>query len=56
MIDDALKLTIDKEFDTTYKNDDIKNEKKEKNVKKSNYDVDGYSSEENMWLKIRTKL
>jgi hypothetical protein len=49
MIDDALKLTIDKEFDTTYKAGDIKNERNEKNVKKSNYDVDGYSSEENMW-------
>ena len=56
MIDDAMKLTIDKEFDTTYKTDDIKNAKNEKNVKKSNYDVDGYSSEENMWLKIKTKL
>ena len=53
MIDDAMKLTIDKEFDTTYKINDIKNEK---NSKKSNYDVDGYSSEENMWLKIKTKL
>ena len=56
MIDDAMKLTIDKEFDTTYKAGDIKNERNEKNVKKSNYDVDGYSSEENMWLKIKTKL
>jgi hypothetical protein len=56
MIDDAMKLTIDKEFDITYKTCDFKNEGNVKNLKKSNYDVDGYSSEENMWLKIKTKL
>jgi len=56
MIDDAMKLTIDKEFETTYKTDDIINERNEKNTKISNYNVEGYSSEENMWLKIKTKL
>ena len=44
MIDDAMKLTIDKEFDSTYANNF------------SNYFVDGYSSDENMWLKIKTFL
>ena len=47
MIDDALKLTIDKEFETMYKSS-------EQNI--SNFFVDGYSSEENMWLKIKTIL
>ena len=55
MIDDALKLTIDKEFETTYKNEDNNNGNiEEKN--KSKYEVEGYSSIENMWLKLRTKL
>ncbi len=48
MIDDALKLTIDKEFETTYKYDN-KNQN-------PNFEVEGYSSEENMWMKIKTKL
>ena len=58
MIDDALKLTVDKEFEPEYKNNDNKEEKSEdKNkISKSNYEVEGYSSEENMWLKIKTKL
>ena len=47
MIDDAMKLTIDKEFETRYKS-------KEQN--QSNFFVEGYSSEENMWLKIKTIL
>jgi len=47
MIDDAMKLTIDKEFETMYKSS-------EQNI--SNFFVDGYSSEENMWLKIKTIL
>ena len=53
MIDDAMRLTIDKEFDPIYKSDDNLNGN---NPKKSKYEVDGYSSEENMWLKIKTKL
>ena len=56
MIDDALKLTIDKEFETTYKNNENLNENNEVNQKKSKYEVEGYSSEENMWQKIKTKL
>ena len=56
MIDDAMKLTIDKEFETTYKTNDNINENHENNQKKSRYEVEGYSSEENMWLKIKTKL
>ena len=56
MIDDAMKLTIDKEFETTYKTNDNINENLENNQKKSRYEVEGYSSEENMWLKIKTKL
>jgi hypothetical protein len=47
MIDDAMKLTIDKEFESTY----VSNEPKQ-----SNFFVEGYSSEENMWLKIKTTL
>ena len=47
MIDDAMKLTIDKEFETTYKTNEIQ---------QSNFFVEGYSSEENMWLKIKTIL
>ena len=46
MIDDALRLTIDKEFEVYYKS----------NNKKSNYFVEGYPSSENMWLKIKTIL
>ena len=53
MIDDAMRLTIDKEFDPIYKSED---NAAENNPKKSKYEVDGYSSEENMWLKIKTKL
>ena len=47
MIDDAMRLTIDKEFETTYKSSDQKS---------SNFVVDGYLSDENMWLKIKTIL
>ena len=47
MIDDAMRLTIDKEFETNYKSPDHKS---------SNFYVDGYLSEENMWLKIKTML
>ena len=47
MIDDALRLTIDKSFDNYDRND--------KNKNKSYFHVDGYSDEENMWLKIRNK-
>ena len=47
MIDDAMKLTIDKEFETTYKTNE---------TQQSNFFVEGYSSEENMWLKIKTIL
>ena len=46
MIDDALRLTIDKSFDSN-NNDDKKSCSKIK--------VDGYSDEENMWLKIKRK-
>ena len=56
MIDDALKLTIDKEFEPKYKTEENSNENKNNNLKKSKYEVEGYSSEENMWLKIKTKL
>ena len=56
MIDDAMKLTIDKEFETRYKNTENIKENNEGNVKKSKYEVEGYSSEENMWLKLKTKL
>ncbi len=47
MIDDALRLTIDKSFDNNDGNEKIKS--------KSNFHVDGYSDEENMWLKIKNK-
>ena len=47
MIDDAMRLTIDKEFEANYKSPDHKS---------SNFYVDGYLSEENMWLKIKTML
>ena len=47
MIDDAMKLTIDKEFETTYASNE---------TNKSNFFVEGYSSEENMWLKIKTTI
>ena len=47
MIDDALKLTIDRGLD--YYGDINKN-------KKSSFEVIGYSSEENMWLKIKNKI
>ena len=54
MIDDALKLTVDKEFESAYiTNDNLEENNK---ISKSNYEVEGYSSEENMWLKIKTKL
>ena len=44
MIDDAMKLTIDKEFESS----------NEYNF--SNYFVEGYPSDENMWLKIKAFL
>ena len=47
MIDDALRLTIDKGFENIDGNDKKKN--------KSKFSVDGYTDEENMWLKIKTK-
>ena len=47
MIDDAMRLTIDKEFETYYKSSDQKS---------SNFFVEGYLSDENMWLKIKTIL
>ena len=47
MIDDALRLTIDKAFDYS----DGKGKKKHS----SKYHVDGYNDEENMWMKIKTK-
>jgi len=47
MIDDALKLTIDRIFETKYNTDlDFKGNKKDV---KSPYSVDGYSDKENMW-------
>jgi hypothetical protein len=49
MIDDALRLTIDKAFD----NNDGNGDGKKKNSSK--FHVDGYSDEENMWMKIKTK-
>ena len=42
LIDDALRLTIDKAFERNDKN---------KNVSK--FSVEGYSDEENMWQKIK---
>ena len=47
MIDDAMRLTIDRDFETRYKSSD---------PKQSNFYVDGYSLDENMWLKIKTIL
>ena len=47
MIDDALRLTIDKAFDNNDGNGKKKNSSK--------FHVDGYSDEENMWMKIKTK-
>ena len=47
MIDDAMRLTIDKVFDSTDGNS------QKKNISK--FPVDGYKNEENMWLKIKTK-
>ena len=47
MIDDALRLTIDKSFDNSEGN--------EKKKSRTKFHVDGYSDEENMWLKIKNK-
>ena len=47
MIDDAMKLTIDKEFESSYKPNE---------EKLYNFSVEGYSPEENMWLKVKTIL
>ena len=47
MINDALRLTIDKSFENQDGND------KKKNLYK--FHVDGYNDEENMWLKLKTK-
>ena len=47
MINDALRLTIDKSFENQDGND------KKKNLSK--FHVDGYNDEENMWLKLKTK-
>ena len=46
MINDALKLTIDKTFDVS---------ETDKMKMKNNFHVDGFSDEENMWQKIKTK-
>ena len=46
MIDDALRLTVDKSFESG------KNSK-EGDKSKSKFSVEGYSDEENMWLKIK---
>ena len=46
MIDDALRLTVDKSFESG------KNSK-ESDKSKSKFSVEGYSDEENMWLKIK---
>jgi hypothetical protein len=46
MIDDALRLTVDKSFDSGKNN-------KEGDKIKSKFSVDGYTDEENMWLKIK---
>ena len=42
MIDDALRLTIDRAF-----------ERKDRSKNFSQFPVDNYSDEENMWLKIK---
>ena len=47
MIDDAFRLTIDKTFDN--------NDGNGKKINSSKYHVDGYTDEENMWMKIKTK-
>ena len=47
MINDAFRLTIDKTFDSNDVND------KKKILSK--FHVNGYSDEENMWMKIKTK-
>ena len=47
MINDALRLTIDKSFESQDGND------KKKNLSK--FHVDGYNDDENMWLKLKTK-
>lgn len=47
MINDALRLTIDKSFE----NQDVSDKKK--NLSK--FHVDGYNDEENMWMKLKTK-
>ena len=47
MIDDALRLTIDKVFESNEGNTQKKN--------RSKFHVDGYKDEENMWLRIKVK-
>ena len=47
MIDDALRLTIDKVFESNEGNTQKKN--------RSKFHVDGYKEEENMWLRIKVK-
>ena len=47
MIDDALRLTIDKTFENIEVNAKRKNSSK--------YHVDGYSDEDNMWMRIKSK-
>ena len=47
MINDALRLTIDKSFESQDGND------KKKNLSK--FHVDGYNDDENMWLKLKMK-
>ena len=47
MIDDALRLTIDKVF--------IRKDKSDIYINKSPFPVIGYSNEENMWQKIKFK-
>jgi len=47
MINDALRLTIDKSFENQDRND------KKKILSK--FHVDGYNDEENMWMKLKTK-
>ena len=43
MIDDAFELTIDTLFSDDY------------NISNSNYHVNGYKDNENMWLKLKIK-
>ena len=47
MIDDALRLTIDR----TFENGEVNAKKKNS----SKYHVDGYSDEDNMWMRIKSK-